>query len=460
MGAGRERSFGREGPAASGPRDGGGAREIACRRLARDAETFPELAIEPLDTSGLEARDAALASTIQRECARRWLTLECLIGHALDRPVATIEPGVRAALLAGAAQLVLLDRVPPHAAIDESVEWAKRNVRPKAGGLVNAVLRRVSRLVGERAEAWDASSRRQVPRSDGTAVVLDEDVLPGDELERIAAAASVPIKLVRKWRDAFGDEVARALAIHGLCDAPIVLNLAHAEAPVDAALVGPHGSEGSGVFLGTRAELGELLGARSDIWVQDAAACEAVRLAGDVAPRVVVDSCAGLGTKTRQLSRVFPDAEIVASDVDGRRVSELRRVFAGGGNVRVVEYAALADEVGGRAGLVLLDVPCSNTGVLPRRPEARYRVSRRQQDRLIKIQRQAARDGAALLGDGGRLLYSTCSIEREENEAQSEWAGRDLGLRVVRTARHMPGGAPSDPPSRYRDGAFACLLER
>ncbi len=416
--------------------------------------------IEPLETGSLSARDAALATTIQRECARRWLTLECLVGHALSRPVDSIEPGVRAALHAGVAQLVLLDRVPAHAAIHESVEWAKRNVRPKAGGLVNAVLRKVAGLTGERIDAWDQSSRRQIPRSDGGAVELREDVLPGGGLERAAAAASVPGRLLEKWANDFGVDAARALAAHSLCDAPILLNIAHAVEPIDRALVGDHETAGCAVFQGTRAQLGELLGSRSDIWVQDAAACDAVRSIRDLDPLLIVDSCAGLGTKTRQLACVFPGAEVIASDVDGRRIAELRRLFAGHDRVRVVAYESLAGEVGGRADLVLLDVPCSNTGVLPRRPEAKYRVSRRQQDRLMKIQRQAARDAAPWLSGDGRILYSTCSIEREENEALADWAGRDLGLRTTRTGRQTPSGTPADPPSRYRDGAFACLLER
>lgn len=433
---------------------------MVCRRLADDAGAFPALSIEPLDTRGLDARDASLAGAIHREAVRRWLTLECLIGRALDRPVDSIEPGVRAALLAGAAQIVLLDRVPAHAAIHESVEWAKLNVRPGAGGLVNAVLRRVNAVIGERVGAWDIGSRRQIPRAEGGAVGLLEDVLPEDPGERLAAAASVPPALIAKWSSQFGMDAAVALGVHTLAEPPIVLNVAHAASPLDPGLVGAHESAGCAVFLGTRAQLGDLMAARDDVWVQDAGACEAVRMVGDLSPRVVVDACAGLGTKTRQLAAVFPDAEVIATDVDRRRTGELRRLFAGRERVRVVEYEGLGPAAAGRAELILLDVPCSNTGVLPRRPEAKYRVSRRQQDRLVKIQRQAMRDAAGLIAPGGRVLYSTCSVEREENEAQVAWAEREIGVRAARTGRHAPAGAPGGPASGYRDGAFACLLER
>ncbi|MEZ6243044.1 MAG: transcription antitermination factor NusB [Phycisphaerales bacterium] len=467
MGEARETSFGRSDAAASGNSGAGGedgagadARDLVCRRLAEDAQAFPGLSIEPLETRGLEARDAALAGAIHREAVRRWLTLEGLIGHALDRPVPSIEPGVRAALLAGTTQLVLLDRVPAHAAIHESVEWAKRNVRPKAGGLVNAVLRRISRLVGERVGTWDVESRRQIPRSDGGAVELREDVLPSDPLERLATTTSVPVSLVAKWAKDFGEETARAMAIHTLVDPPIVLNVAHAASGIDDALAEAHESAGSAVFLGTRAQLGDLLASRADVWVQDAASCEAVRMVGDLTPSLIVDSCAGLGTKTRQLAATFPNARIIASDVDQRRMTELRRLFDGHERVRVVEHVALGDAARARADLVLLDVPCSNTGVLPRRPEAKYRVSRRQQDRLVKIQRQVIRDSIEMLAAGGRVLYSTCSVEREEDESQVEWAARELGFTITRTGRHAPQGGAGEAATRYRDGAFACLLER
>src|SRR5690606_35613410 len=107
------------------PRD---ARDCVMRRLAAQAARFPTLDITPLDSAGLDGREQALAHAIYDAALRRWLTLEAVLNSFLKRPLRAAEPAAQAALLAGAAQILLLDRIPEHAAIDESVRWVKRGV--------------------------------------------------------------------------------------------------------------------------------------------------------------------------------------------------------------------------------------------------------------------------------------------------------------------------------------------
>jgi 16S rRNA (cytosine967-C5)-methyltransferase len=441
------------------------ARDVVHRALAHQAALFPELDLAPLDTAALAERDAAFAHAIYDAVLRRWITLEYVLGRYLSRPFAELEPRLRGVLLAGAAQMLLLDRVPPHAALNESVEWAKRVIKPAAGGLVNAVLRKVAGLVfgsqeglptPARRERW-AGARDEVPLADGTCVKLREAILPEVRLDRLAVTTSHPPAVLRKWAGRFGEEEAARLATHGLVNPPTVLNVRFAKSAVPKTEA--HGMPGHAVFLGGRSELVALLDSRADIWVQDTASGEAVASVANMRPRVILDVCAGQGTKTRQLAATFPEARVLATDVDGRRVAALRALAKTLGRIEVTSPDRMG-EWNGRADLVLLDVPCSNTGVLPRRIEARYRSSDEQLERMVETQRAILRDAAALLAPRGAILYSTCSIEYEENEAQAAWAERQLGLRRQSDTFLKPQGIPGEPPTQYRDGAFSAILTR
>ncbi len=441
------------------------ARDIVHRALAHQAERYPDLDLAPLDVSGLDARDAAFAHAVYDSALRRWVTLGFLIDGFVARGFGSLEPRVRGVLLAGAAQLLLLERVPPHAALNESVDWVKVHVKPAAAGLVNAVLRRVSELVHgfaeglpEQAErvAW-TQGRDQLPLGDGTAVVLRLLAFPEPMLERVAIATSHPVALVARWARAFGEEAALRLAIHGLVMPPTVLYTQFATAGVEGSV--PHAEPGHCVFSGSRGELVRLLERERDVWVQDAASSKAVASVAGMTPAVVIDACAGQGTKTRQLAETFPKARIIATDVDERRLGALRAVARRHANVQVIEPGALRAWTG-RADLVLLDVPCSNSGVLPRRVEARYRCDGAQMERLVGVQREILREGAALARKGGAVVYSTCSIEMEENEHQVAWAEKTLGMRASGALRTMPAGQPGDDPAGYHDGSFSALLTK
>jgi 16S rRNA (cytosine967-C5)-methyltransferase len=438
-----------------------GPREIAARRLGEQAELFPEFLIAPLETAGLDPRDAALAHIMVDMVIRRWYTLSFLLNRHLRQPVHELEPLLQGVLLSGAAQLVLLDRIPPHAALNESVELAKRLVRPGAAGLVNAVLRRVSEAVLAREPRPDGWAQRRdiIPLDDGRALVLHEPILPEDPLQRLSVVTSHPAGLIRAWAKLYPRPQMQALALHNLTSPPVVLNTAHATSALPPVLI-PHQASGHHIFTGDRSELLTLLTQRTDLWVQDAASSRAVAAIGDLEPRLVVDLCAGQGTKTRQLAAVFPTATILATDVDPQRFRTLQDTFRGVERVEVVTPDALRARTSGRADLVLLDVPCSNTGVLARRPEARYRSGRDQLARLSGIQREILAMSRPLLHTEprGRVLYSTCSIEREENEFQVDWASRELGLILQRHELTLPAGLPGGPPEGYRDGSFFALL--
>lgn len=418
-------------------------------------------------------RDRAFAHAVYDAAIRCWLTLEFVLKRHLSRPWDQTDPKLRGALLVASAQMLALDRVPASAAINHAVEWAKQQVGPGPAKAANAVLRRVLADLG--GDARHEPSRRrstfgfaadELPLGGTNAgcFVLPNPILPEDELERLAIVTSHPIELVRTWLATRSPAQVRTLCLHGMCDAPIVLNVDHARHPLPSGLAAEHDDPGNSVFTGPRARLGELLDSDPGIWVQDAASCRAVRSlrgsgAGD-RPRVIIDACAGLGTKTRQLAAEFPDALVVASDVDEERFASLSRTFAGSEQVRIVPSAQLRERWHGRADLVLLDVPCSNTGVLARRPEARYRAGAKAFESLAGIQRQIIADAIPLLAENprGSILYSTCSLEPAENRQQAEWAVKWHRFVPERESVVEPAGLPGDPPRSYRDGAYSVLL--
>jgi len=432
------------------------ARELVTKRLTQRARQYPDFEPVALDVSDLgDPRDAALASAIDHAVARRWPTLATVIEHVLSRRWEELEPPLQAVLLGAAAQVLLLDRIPDHAAINDAVDLAKRLVRPGAGGLVNAVLRRVSALRGERVDTWDLARRDEFPLSGGGAIRLTEDVFDADADWRLACQTGHAESLLAAWRAAYGRDQATDIARHSLVEPPIIVT--GLDAPGHDCR--PHAEPGFQVFEGRRDELDTLLSGSAAARVQDPTAALPVLATSDLAPAMIIDACAGLGTKTRQLASVHPEARIVATDVSERRLATLTASFSGHERVTVVAFDRLED-FRGEADLLVLDVPCTNTGVLARRVEAKYRYTDERLQSLVDVQRQIVADTLPLLGDNGVILYTTCSIDPAETTSQAEWITRWHPMKVVASEARLPEGAPGGPPDRYHDGGSYALLRR
>lgn len=440
------------------------------RLLAKQVKQFPDLEIAELDTEGLDPRDAALAHAIYDTVIRRWMTIQHLLSFSLDKPWDEMHPKVAAPMLAGAAQIIFFDKVPIHAAVDEAVKAAKA-AGPRSGGLVNAVLRTLVRELGgdengltlEKRPTWIAG-RNEVPSAEGGALGFKRDVLPPDPMQALAIGTSHSLELLRLWAKHFPMHEVRRLAYHDITAPPTILNTSFAVSPLPEGVLTAHTSPGHHVWTGSHAELCELLRSRRDIWVQDPGSALAVAGVADLNPSVVIDVCAGMGTKTRQLAAAFPDARVITTDIDLPRYDTLREVFKGVSNVDVVPYQKLKD-LSGQANLVLLDVPCSNSGTLARRTEARYRFDRDRSEKLVSMQKQIIADSIPLLKVGGggsgrgRLLYSTCSLDPAENGEQARWAAKWHMFKVTRERSRLPEGGPGEPAEKYSDGSYAVLLE-
>ncbi|MHB1156201.1 MAG: transcription antitermination factor NusB [Phycisphaerales bacterium] len=404
----------------------GTARGAATAALIEAAASWPEMPLPPEVGAGLDERDGALATAIYRTAVQRWMTLEYLLNQQLTQTMGRMEPAMRGVLLGGAAQLLFMDRLPADAVVDESVELAKRLLRPGAGGMVNAVLRK---LVG-----LDWRSR-----------------LPAKEMTEkyLMTATSHPAVLVSEWVGRYGESDAERLLEHSNVHPPVIVRCGGETHPREGVGFEAHEEGGFVVWTGDHAGLTAFLREGEDRWVQDPTAAAAVEATGECDVKLIVDYCAGRGTKTRQLAALHRNATIVASDVDANRYAELERTFAGHERVRVMPMREM-EEFEGRADCVVLDVPCSNTGVLARRPEARYRYSQKSIDGLLHVQRTIIERGVKLLAGGGTLLYSTCSVEPRENQTQAKWIEKHIGLKRAGEGERLPGGEGAG----YHDGGY------
>ncbi|MDI9410406.1 MAG: transcription antitermination factor NusB [Bacteroidia bacterium] len=443
------------------------ARAAAFARLARHAADYPEFAFGDDAPAGLEPRDAALARAIEQSTLRHWRAIVPVLSACVTRRFDEVQPEVRGVLMGSAAQLLMHDRLPDHAVVDDAVEWTKEHVHPRPAAFVNAVLRKVIALRGGLLEATDPDAARwrerrdALPLSDGRVRLLTDALLPESQVQRLSAQCSIGRALFEHWTSTKGFEPAVTLAVQSLVQPGLTVT------GIPAGAVDPstkaawpmtqHDLAGFMVWEGGHDALMAALRAYPEARVQDPASARAVDATRHLQPRRILDACAGRGTKTAQLASAHPAAEIIATDVDGPRRAALRQRFKGHARVNIVGPEQLAS-FGAGFDLILLDVPCSNTGVLCRRVEAKYRFSTKGLAGLVELQQGIALDHAPLLAREGRMLWSTCSLEHAENRSQAEWLSRRLKLRIEHDEATAPAGVPGSPATSVRNGSYHALL--
>ncbi|MFQ5689803.1 MAG: transcription antitermination factor NusB [Gemmatimonadota bacterium] len=434
-------------------RAGADPRIVAHRILeAVEAGAFADRVAEAY-LPGLPERDRGLAMELAFGCIRLRARLDTVLAQLVDRPLDRLDPSVLLWLRLGVYQL-RETRVPAHAAVFETVRGAREGLNRGAAGLVNAVLRAAA--AGEGGSAFPAFER--------------------EPLAYLSTFGSHPEWLVRRWLSRWPAEKVRRLV--ELDNRPPRITFRMLEA-VDAE--GGGGTPGGScrwktvpgwprcreLVSGVPAEA--LTGAAAV--VQDPAASAVVDYAGRDLPGPVLDACAAPGGKTAGLAWQCPRARpYVAADVAPER---LRRVAAGMERLRLDVRCVVMDArrpALGEAGTVLLDAPCTGTGVLRRRPDARWRIDRRRLESAVRRQRELLDACATVVAPGGLLVYGTCSLEPEENELQVEAFLRRHGD----FHRDPPGPRSDYPPGvvtpagdlwivpwrHDTDGAYAARLRR
>ena len=371
------------------------------------------------ETAGeLRADDRALCYELVLGCLRRQLWLDKLIEHYAKRDPERLDAPVRRALRLGLYQLRFLTRIPQSAAVNESVNLAYEARLRSAANFINAVLRRATRE----------------PDYDPAAKATSE-------LERLSINTSHPAWLVERWMKFFGANEAESFAHAnnqtppvafrvnplGANSSEVLARLRGAGIEVQPSPVAPDAwrVEGTGGNVGVGASPSSLLRALAGegaIYLQDEASQLVAHVVGARAGERVLDVCAAPGSKTTQIAALANDeAFVVAGDIYTHRLRTLGESAARQNlkNVRLIAYDAETAPLPFAAGAferVLVDAPCAGTGTLRHNPEIRWRITHAGIVELAARQRRILAHAAQAVSPGGRLVYSTCSVEPEENE--------------------------------------------
>ncbi len=417
---------------------------------------------EPLN----DERDRALAGEIATGTLRWQAAFDHVIGLFTRRPAARMDAEVRVILRLTIFQLLHLDRVPASAAVNDAVSLTRRAGKRSAAPLVNAVLRRVSR------------ERARLPLPPRPAASTDRE----GALDYLSITLSHPRWLVRRWLDRYGFDRAAAWAEFNNTPAPLTLRANPLRSSTEA-LVEALAGAGVETRAARLAPLGLVVTrgnplltplAREGLFVVQEEASQIVPLVTGVeAGERVLDACAAPGGKTTAMAAMMQDRGlIVACDVRRRRVQLLNRnvIVSGAKSIRIVQADAGAPlPFGPLFDCVLLDAPCSGLGTVRRDPDVKWRRHEADFRDLCRLQMEMLRQTAAVLRPGGRLVYSTCSSEPEENEDVVRAFAAETGFRPHAPPDLPPAVAPLIDEAGhlrtypFRDGVeafFAAILRR
>lgn len=400
----------------------------------------------------LDARDRRWTRELVYGMLRHRGNIDAILSERVRGGLVRLDPDVIDLLRLGVYQLLYMGSVPAYAAIAQTVELAKRRHGLGASKLVNAVLRRTDR------------EREQL-----------NPPPPTDAIEALALKYSHPRWLVARWVERWGEQDAERLLTLNNAEAPVVIRpygivREQLEATMEAAGVhvaeAPYARDSIAISGGTTfTELGAFK--KGLFFVQDPAATLVTEYAAVPEGSSVVDLCAAPGGKALELSRIA--GTVVASD---RSFARLQRLLA---NQRRLESLNLLPFVGDARNpavrpldVVLIDVPCTGTGTFRRHPDARWRMKVSDIAVMSALQKQIIRAAAAVVKPGGLLVYSTCSLEPEENDAQVDsFLGENQNFVLepppegTLAPELIDNGRLRVLPHRHgTDGAFAARLRR
>jgi len=417
---------------------------LAAFKILQQVETgaFSSVLLAAAEPQLLPA-DRALCHELVLGVLRWQLLLDKIVEHFTQRRGERLDTGVRIALRLGLYQLRYLTRIPPSAAVNESVSLVRAARLSSATVFVNAVLRRAVR------------EPDYEPASDISA-----------PLEKIAVQTSHPVWLIERWAAAFGVAEAEAFARANNVVPPTAFRVVRARATEDdvltklrdagATVTASELAEGAWRVSGGTARLRELSDA-GEVYLQDEASqlvAESLEVKGG---ERVLDLCAAPGGKTTLIAdRAGDQAVIVAADISASRLAIVIATarLHGLESIKsiILDAAKPLPFAAGSFDKVLVDAPCSGTGTLRRNPEIRWRLSPDDIPRLAEQQKQILNRATEVVKTGGRLVYSTCAVEREENEGVIE-VMRNNQFRLLKTTRTWPHFQGSD-------GFFIAIFEK
>jgi len=374
--------------------------DILLRVEQQDAYASELLHSERCDQLG--TLDQALATELVMGVLRWRSALDEAIASVSAQNLVRLDPEVLISLRLGAYQLGWLDRVPARAAINESVELVKRARKRSAAPFANAILRKLA----------DHPERIHVH---------EQTLLAVADPQSVAKTSAHPLWLVERWASQFGVEIAASVSAYDQEHPVTSIRLRDPAAEANLRAEGIELTPGALLANARRVNAGDVTKTKaySDgrIAIQDEASQLVAALLGKGSR--ILDCCAAPGGKTWSIADRNPDAIIVAVELHARR-AELVRKRVSASNVQVVTGDIRELPGGDSFDRVLADVPCSGTGTIARNPEVKWRLQPDDLSDLHVRQAEILRAASRHLAPGGMLLYSTCSLEREENESVVE----------------------------------------
>ena len=450
------------------------SRDIAVRAL-RDRSGNITAHLERLLTElTLSGADRGLAHEITIGVVRHRSTIDAILMSYLHQRKKKVPSPVKEILQVAIYQIFFLQKVPAFAAVDEAVKQIVRSHHKRQGGMVNGLLRTMIReMAAPSPEALEPEMTENIiPLGDGRVRRMARAIFHDPQkrlVDYYAGAYSLQPELVTRWIEAFGETRAREIMKHTLQRPPLICRVntlktdiagATASLAADGVDVIPH-ENGLSLILPNAHGLTDL-GAFIDglIQPQDATATKVVASMKLKPGMRVLDFCAAPGTKTTHIAeRLGNKGEILAVDVSRSKLARIDENCERMG-ISIVK-TVLADEAAQHLeprsyDAVLLDVPCSNTGVLSRRPEARWRFEDKAMGKLIKDQQFIAMAGGQFVKPGGQLVYSTCSIEEDEDYRVAKGLPKRVGhLKLKSDELTLPTGTAETPETWYDGGYFA-----
>lgn len=445
------------------------ARQAAFRILLEvdEGRTHADTLLRAPFVDRLSATDRNLTTALVLGTLRWQVRLDHELKKFFTKPNAKLDRAVLIALRLAALQIAQMERIPTRAAIDESVELTKKAGHHFASRMVNAVLRKF---------AATHLSFSNDAASDG---------------KNLALATAHPEWIVARWLVRYGPETSKKICLHGQQQPELHLRLSEPTVATELTEAGVQIAPGHLLTNARVLVAGDATATpalrENRARIQDEGSQLVAELAAVSAPKAekILDACAAPGGKTLVLAERFPAASFVACEISEPRCAELRTRLApldARIEIRCCDATQLQEK--DAYDLILVDAPCSGTGTLGRNPEIRHRLTPEEFARQAERQRAIVTAAFAALRPGGRLFYSTCSLEPEENEEvvaavlsatanarQISLAGALDALaqqnritpeaqESLRTALTPEGALQLLPGTHPSDGFFAALLEK
>jgi len=372
-------------------------------RVERESSYASEL-LHSAAYDNLSTPDHALLTELVMGVLRWRSLLDDEIAQSSSQPVSRLDLEVLTALRLALYQLRKLDRIPPSAAINESVELVKRARKRSAATFVNAVLRKL-------AATLPLTSSPALNQENASA-------------ESLAHAFARPAWLVERWVREYGPSAVQQICAYNQSVPATAIRLRDPSAENNLRAEGIELIPGAFLSSARRVRTGNISKTRAlrtgQITIQDEASQLVAALVGQGAQ--ILDCCAAPGGKTLAIADRNPDASITAVELHPHRARLLQKLLRSTDpsgstlKIRVITADLTTAPLDGYFDRVLVDVPCSGTGTLARNPEIKWRLQPRDLEDLHHRQCDILRAALQQVAPGGRLVYSTCSLEKEENE--------------------------------------------